>query len=142
MFQHIMVPVDLAHLDTLKPALDTAADLACHYAATITYVGITTSAPGSVARTPDEYRQKLELFTERRHAVHGRPVSARVYHSPDPIANLNDLLVNAVEDVGADLVIMATHLPKHIDLIIPANGGTLASRTSASIFLVRARQGT
>ncbi|MGO1626051.1 MAG: hypothetical protein ACTHXI_02980 [Halomonadaceae bacterium] len=40
MFQHIMVPVDLAHMETLEPALQVVADMARHYDATITYIGI------------------------------------------------------------------------------------------------------
>jgi len=140
MFQHIMVPVDLAHMETLEPALQVVADMARYYDASITYVGITSNSPNSVARTPDEYQQKLEAFAQQRHAVHGRPVSAKVYGSTDPIANLNDLLVNAINDVNADLVIMATHLPKSLDVFIPAHGDTVAARTHTSIFLVRAQQ--
>ncbi|WP_017430965.1 universal stress protein [Vreelandella jeotgali] len=140
MFQHIMVPVDLAHMDTLEPALGVVADMARHYDANITYVGITTGTPSSVARTPGEYEQKLEAFAQQRHSVHGRPVTAKVYQSPDPIANMDDLLVDAVDDTNADLVIMATHLPRSLDAIIPANGDKVAARTSSSIFLVRAPQ--
>ncbi len=50
---------------------------------------------------------------------------------------MDDTLVQAVEDVGADLVVMATHLPKHLDAIMPANGSKVASHTEASIMLVR-----
>ncbi len=140
MFQHIMVPVDLAHMETLEPALQVVADMARHYDATITYVGITSNSPSSVARTPEEYQQKLEAFARKRHAVHGRPVSARAYGSTDPTANLDDLLVNAIEDVNADLVIMATHLPRSLGVFIPAHGDAVAARARTSIFLVRAQQ--
>lgn len=140
MFQNIMVPVDLAHMKTLEPTLAVVADMARHYDASITYVGITTGTPSSVARTPEEYEQKLEAFAQQRHSVHGRPVTARVFQSPDPIANMDDLLVDAVDDVAADLVIMATHLPKALDAFIPANGDKVAARASSSVFLVRAPQ--
>ncbi|WNK20920.1 universal stress protein [Halomonas piscis] len=141
MFDHIMVPIDLGYVETLEPALAKVADLARHYNATITYVGVTSNSPNSVARTPEEYQQKLEAFAQKRHAAHGRPVAAKVYRSTDPIANLDDLLLQAVDDVGADLVIMATHLPRSLDIVLPAHGGTLASRTSASVFLLRHDQG-
>ena len=62
MYTHIMVPVDLAHTETLGKALQTAADLAKHYSCPVTYVGVTMSAPTSVAHNPEEFAAKLETF--------------------------------------------------------------------------------
>ena len=64
MFNSIMVPVDLAHLDALEKPLTVAADMARHYNAQLCYVGVTTSQPSSVARTPEEYEQKLKAFAQ------------------------------------------------------------------------------
>ncbi len=137
MFNNIMVPVDLAHLETLEPSLSVVADLAKQYDSHITYVSVTANTPTSVARTPQEYEQKLEAFAQERHRVHGQPVSIRVYSSTDPVANVDTLLVKAVEEVGADLVMMATHFPRHLDIIMPSHGGKLATHTDASVFLMR-----
>ncbi|SDO21578.1 universal stress protein [Vreelandella arcis] len=137
MFNNIMVPVDLAHLDTLEPALSVVADMAKQYDARITYVGVTANAPTSVARTPQEYEQKLEAFAQDRHNVHGQPVSTKVYSSTDPIANVDDLLVKATKETGADLVMMATHLPSHLDAVMPSHGGKVATHTDVSVFLIR-----
>ncbi|WP_434986471.1 universal stress protein [Vreelandella zhaodongensis] len=137
MFKHIMVPVDLAHMSVLESSLDVVADMAKHYDASITYVGVTSSAPNSVARTPDEYQQKLEAFAQHRHSVHGQPVAAKVYATTDPTANIDDILVESIDELGIDLVIMATHLPRHLDVVMPSHGGKVATHTSASIFLVR-----
>lgn len=137
MYNKIMVPVDLAHLEVLEPSLQTVADLARHYKAEVCYVGVTSSAPSSVARTPEEYQQKLEDFSRQRAAVHGQPVSAHTISSTDPIADIDDLLVQAIKDVGADLVVMATHPPQHLDVIMPSHGGKIATHTDASVFLIR-----
>lgn len=137
MFNKIMVPVDLAHIEVIEPSLKVVADQARHYDAEICYVAVTANTPGSVARTPDEYQQKLEAFAQERAKVHGQPVSARVITSPDPIADLDDVLVKVIDEVGADLVIMPTHPPKHLDIVIPSHGGKVATHTTASIFLVR-----
>lgn len=140
MFNNIMVPVDLAHLETLEPALDVVADMAKQYDARITYVGITANTPTSVARTPQEYEQKLDAFAQERHKVHGQPVSIKVYSSTDPVANVDDLLVKAIEETGVDLVMMATHLPRHLDIVMPSHGGKVATHTDASVFLIRPAQ--
>jgi universal stress protein F len=137
MFRKLMVPVDLAHLDMIEPSLKAVADLARHYDAEVCYVGVTASTPSSVARTPEEYSRKLEAFAKERSAVHGQPVSTHTIVSPDPIADLDDDLIAAIDEVGADLVVMVTHPPKHSDAILPSHGGKVATHTRASVFLIR-----
>ncbi|MYL23208.1 universal stress protein [Vreelandella massiliensis] len=140
MFKHIMVPIDLAHIEVLEPSLDVVADMAKHYDAKITYVGVTSNTPNSVARTPDEYEQKLDAFAQKRHDVHGQPVKAKVYSSTDPVADLDDILIDAIEELNVDLIIMATHLPKKLDAVIPSHGGKVATHTDVSVFLVRPQE--
>ncbi|MFY0992569.1 universal stress protein [Halomonas sp. C05BenzN] len=141
MYHKIMVPIDLAHIQLIEPTLQTVADLARHYNAEVCYVGVTANTPGSVARTPQEFTQKLEAFAQERAKVHGQPVSTHTIVSPDPIADLDDDLIQAIEDVGADLVVMPTHPPKHIDVIMPSHGGKVATHTDVSVFLVRPAKG-
>ncbi|PWG63712.1 universal stress protein [Spiribacter halobius] len=137
MFRKIMVPVDLAHTEAITPALTAAADLARHYGAEVCYVGVTATTPGSVARTPEEYAHKLQAFAEDQKSEHGQAVSSHCITSPDPVADLDDTLIHAIDEVGADLVVMATHLPRHLDAVMPAHGGKIATHTDVSVFLVR-----
>ena len=66
MFKHIMVPVEtLRHEGQLDRALGVAADLAGHYGARVTYVGVTVPQPSSVAHTPQEFAEKLAHFRRR-----------------------------------------------------------------------------
>ncbi|QTF93659.1 universal stress protein [Halomonas sp. BM-2019] len=141
MYHRIMVPIDLAHIEVIEPTLETVADLARHYDAEVCYVGVTSSAPGKVARTPEEFSRKLEAFAQSRHQVHGQPVSTHTIVKADPIANLDDALIAAIDEVGADLVVMPTHPPKHLDVIMPSHGGKVATHTDVSVFLVRPRKG-
>ena len=140
MFSKIMVPVDMAHLDLVEPALQVTADQARHYGAEVCYIAVTATTPGSVAHTPEEYQHKLEAFARERARVHGQAVTARVITSPDPVADLDGVLIDAIDETGADLVIMATHPPTHVDAVIPSHGGKVASHTRASVFLVRPGQ--
>jgi len=137
MFKKIMVPVDLAHLQALEKSLTAAADLARHYNAALCYVGVTTSQPSAVARTPEEYREKLQAFAREHAPDNEHAPAAHVYNSHDPVTDLDDILVQAIEDLNADLVVMGTHLPTHLDAIMPANGSKIAAHTEASVFLVR-----
>jgi len=137
MFRKIMVPVDLAHLPSLQKALDVAAGLAREYGASLCYVGVTTSQPSTVAHNPEEYRSKLEAFAREHAPENGQAPSVAVYNSHDPVVDLDEILVRAVSELQADLVVMATHLPRHIDAIMPANGSKVAAHTNVSVFLVR-----
>jgi len=138
MFKKILVPVDLAHREAIEPALKAASDLAHEHGAEVCYIGVTATAPGSVARTPEEYQQKLEAFAKEEGEKHGQAISARAITSPDPAADLDDIIIDAIDEEGADLVVMQTHLPSHLDAILPAHGGHVATHTDKSVFLVRA----
>ncbi len=132
-----MVPIDLAHVDALEPALQVAADLAGLYQATVCYVSVTANTPGPVARTPAEYAKKLTAFARQQGIEHGQQTESRVLISHDPVADLDELLTQAVAELGADLVIMQTHLPRKLDVLLPAYGSKVATHTNASVFLVR-----
>lgn len=137
MYQKIMVPVDLAHVDALERALQVTGDLARLYQADVCYVSVAANTPGPVARTPAEHQRKLAAFAKRQAEAHGRPCEARLLLSHDPVADLDRLLTEAVAQIGADLVVMQTHLPRKMDALLPAYGGKVATHTAASVFLVR-----
>ncbi len=137
MFNRIIVPVDLAHIDQLERPLQVAADAAVHHGAEVWYVAVTSDAPGSVARTPGEYQQRLALFVAGQGRIHGRPCHSKVILSPDPVADLDETIIAAIREIGADLVVMGTHLPRHLDAVMPSHGGRIATHTKASVFLVR-----
>ncbi|MDT8344954.1 MAG: universal stress protein [Thermohalobaculum sp.] len=137
MFERIMIPVDLAHVSQLGKALEAAADLAIHYRIPVTYVGVTAAVPGAVAHNPAEYAQRLDAFARSEAAAHGHEVTSRAYLSHDPTTDLDATLLRAVDETGADLVVMASHIPNIADHLWPSNGGTIATHSQASVFIVR-----
>ena len=137
MYSKIMVPVDLTHADQLQKALSTAADLAKFYNIPVCYVGVTAATPGSIAHNPDEYAGKLEAFAQDAAKKGGHEATALARVSHDPAADLNPTLLKAVEETGADLVVMASHIPNIADHLWPSHGGQIASHSNASVFVVR-----
>jgi len=137
MYKTIMVPVDLEHAERLDKALRTAADLAGHYGATACYVAVTAATPGRVAHNPAEFAQKLESFGRNQAERHGHNATTRALLSHDPAADLDHKLVEAAHETGADLVVMASHIPGIADAIWPSHGGRLASHADVSVFVVR-----
>jgi nucleotide-binding universal stress UspA family protein len=137
MFRHIMVPVDLAHEERLGHALGVAADLARHWGAKISYVGVGTTTPGALAHTPQEYAGKLADFAKAQATAHGVVVEAHPTYAHDPTTEVDDALLRAVDEVGADLVVMQSHIPGLLDYVWPSNGGKIAGHASASVLVVR-----
>lgn len=138
MFKHIMIPVDLAHADKLGKALKVGANLAKHYGAKLTYVGVTAPTPGPLGHNPKEYGERLAAFAEAERASHGQEAAARTVIAHDPATEVDDALLGAVEEIGADLVVMASHIPGLADYLWPSNGGKIAAHSRASVFVVRA----
>ncbi len=137
MYKVIAVPVDLAHVDRLPKALETAANLAKAWGATLYYVGATTETPSSVAHTPKEFAAKLEQFAAERSAALGIEARAKSLVSHDPAVDLDRDLLKAFDEIGADLVVMASHIPGIKDHLISSNAGWIASHAKVSVFVVR-----
>lgn len=137
MYASIIVPVDLAHAEGLEKALKTAADLAKHYAAPITYLGVTSALPGSVGHNPAEYQTMLETFAAGEARKYGIQSTAHIVLSHDPSVDLNAALLRAIHDSGADLVVMASHIPGIIEHLFSSHAGWIASHAKVSVMVVR-----
>ena len=137
LYTRIMIPVDLAHLDRLGRALQTGADLAKHYGAGITYVGVTGVQPSKVAHTPKEFEHKLAAFAKEQGDAAGISAEGKAIIAHDPAVELDHMLVDAAEEIGADLIVVGTHDPHTFDW--PHHGGKLANHAKCSVMLVRDR---
>lgn len=137
MFSKIMVPVDLGHVDKLGKALTVASQMARNSGSEIVYVGVTGPAPSAVAHTPEEYAKKLDHFAAEQAEKSGHAASGHAMVSHDPATDLDAGLTKAAEETGADLVVMATHVPGAFDAFGPNHGGELAKHSKVSVFLVR-----
>jgi nucleotide-binding universal stress UspA family protein len=136
MFDRIMVPVDLAHVEDLDRALTLAGRLAREHGAEVCYVGV-TAPPGASAEGPEAFAAALEAFARAQGDAHGIRTKARMVVAEDPAVTLDSALLAALEESGADLVVMATHRPGLGDWIWPSAGIAVARHAKASVFLVR-----
>ncbi|MCV2880950.1 universal stress protein [Actibacterium sp. XHP0104] len=137
MFTKIMAPVDLSHVDRLGRALGVAADLACHYDIAVVYVAVTAPTPGPHGHTPEEFAQTLAAFAADQAAQHGHRAEAHAMVTPDPAIDLDGTLLEARHQIGADLVVVASHVPGATGYLFPSHGGKLASHSKVSVMVVR-----
>lgn len=137
MFKRIMAPVDLNHADRLEKALKATADLSRHYECPVTYVAVSAATPGPLGHNPKEKAEKLEAFVKDQADKNGIEADAHPVTSHDPTTDLDDVLLKTIGEIGADLVVMASHVPGLADHLWPSNGGAIASRAKVSVFVVR-----
>lgn len=137
MFSKIMVPMDLVHADRQIAALAVAADLALHYKAQVVYAAVTAPTPGPMGHNPEEFAANLAEFAMAQSAAHGIDASGHAIVSHDPAVDLDSALLKAREEIGADLVVMASHVPGVGDYLLPSHGGRMATHAGVSVMIVR-----
>lgn len=139
MYRKILVPVDMTHMDKLSKALDTAIDIGKHYGASLCYVAVTNSTPSGAAHNPKELADKLAAFAKEQSQAHDIETESKVMSTADTAVELDDRLLDAIRDTGADLVVMASHAPGIGDRlhIIHSNGSNIVKHSNVSVFVVR-----
>ena len=137
MYSRIVVPVALAHTDKLEKALATAADLGQHYGAKLHMVGVTSPAPDEVSHNAEEFRDKLDAFAAEQSKARGVEFQAHTIVTADPAVELDKRLDEYIHDIGADLVVMASHVPGFREYVFASNAGFLAAHTDISVLVVR-----
>ncbi|NNE63222.1 MAG: universal stress protein [Gammaproteobacteria bacterium] len=137
MYKKIMVPVDLSHADTVEKSIKTARDLSKIYDSEIYLVGVTATAPGSVAHDPAEYEQKLKKFAADHSSNLGCTMIPKVVICNDPAVELDEALEKCGREINVDLVVMASHVPGFMDHLFHSKAGHLAMDSKISVFIVR-----
>lgn len=133
MFRKIMVPVDLDAPGIAAPAMETALRLAALETETDILAIAVATRPTSLEGTAEEAR--LEAFlTEHRGDL---PKGATL----DGVLTLGGAVPTeirlAAEDMGVDLIVMASHEPRLSDLLFGSRSASVALHTPCSVLVVR-----
>lgn len=137
MFRKIIFPVDLAHTESLEKALTVATDLSRQYDAPIVALGVTATTPGKVAHSPEEYAAKLDAYVSDASQRTGVALTAKVVKTADPSIDIDNRIMAEAREMGADLVVMASHVPGMAERLFASRSGYLAAHADISVFVVR-----
>lgn len=139
MYQNIMVPIDLQHADKMEKALQTAADLAVNYGAALHYVAVSGKVPNRVASTPEAFAHELENYAAEQARRFGITTHAKAISSVDVTIELDDKLLEASRDIGADLIVMASHIPGVADRLhlVGSNAAYIVRHADIAVFVVK-----
>tara|TARA_Y100001001_G_scaffold152137_1_gene164466 strand:- start:10147 stop:10560 length:414 start_codon:yes stop_codon:yes gene_type:complete len=137
MYSKLIIPVDLKHVDQMDKALSVSAEIGKLFGATLHIVGVTSTAPSETARTPDAFNEKLTAYANEKSEAFGAIFEAHTEVSHDPSVDLDDVLQKAAKTIGADLIVMASHIPGFAEHFVSSNAGYVASHSPISVFVVR-----
>jgi len=137
MFSQIMVPVDLSHSDALGKAFSVAGGLARQYGAGLHLVSINAQGLSGMALPIDEDREKLRDIARQLQTDHGVEVTPHNLATPDPEVEVDARLMRAIDQIGCDLVVMASHVPGILEYLFSSHAGHLAAHAKVSVFVVR-----
>ena len=141
MFANILVPVDTGNEESWRKALPDAVKLARAHGAKLHVMTVVPDFGSSIVASyfPEGFQTNaLEQAKKELATLVERHVPADVDH--DQIATHGGIwqeICRVAKEVGADLVVMASHIPNLTDYIWPSNGGTIASHAKVSVLVVR-----
>ena len=131
MFQSILVPVDILDPDIAEAAFARALALARPGKARITAVSVVPAWPDDLARLPQDHEPRLQDWVDARRGAAAVSVMLKVGGS------IAGRLQEAISEVGADLVVMASHNPRITDYLIGSNAAHLALHAPCSVLVCR-----
>ena len=137
MTKSIMAPIDLAHTDALETAVAEAAALAKSKGANLTLVGVTGSAASEAAHNPAEFDAKLAGYADGVANRFGLDVEHLTLQDNDVTVDLANVLIEAGEKIGADIIVMASHVPGVLEHVFSSTAGYVASHAKCSVYVVR-----
>lgn len=137
MFNNIMVPVDLVHKNQQQKALDVAGEMAKAHGSKVHVVTVGGDLPGSLGHNPSEFAATLDQFVASLRDTYGVDADAHPIQSNDPSVDTTRQLMKSIDDLEADLVIMASREPGMMERIFSSHGGYIAQHAKCSVFVVR-----
>lgn len=129
MFRSILVPVDLDQPEAAAKALALARHVAP--GAPITVVCVQPVVIDEAGTPPSDYRPRLDAFLAR-HGGRGEPRGILRLGG-----SISGEIRATAEEVGADLIVMASHAPHFTDYLIGSNAAHVTLHTPCSVLVVR-----
>ena len=141
MFKSILVPVDLAEMDVVKPALERAIALAAMTNASLHLVYVRSILPVTFMEyVPPSFDEEQQSECEKKMAelVAGLQVSdkSKITSAVRMGAVYNEVLAEA-EKQGCDLIVVGSHHPSMSTYLLGSNAATIVRHAPCSVLVVR-----
>lgn len=140
MYQRILVPVDLADPDFVKPALDTAVGLARASGGLVRFVNVIPMTPVMLAEyVPPDFDVQQKSSAEEALAAVAKDCgldSSKVSSIVRQGGIYHEVLEEA-KSFGCDLIVMSSHRPAMKTYFLGSNAGHMVRYAKCSVLVVR-----
>jgi nucleotide-binding universal stress UspA family protein len=140
MFQKILVPIDLADPDFVKPALDTAVALAKSSGGVVRLVNVIPMTPVMLAEyVPPDFDVQQRGSAEEALAGFAQQSEldpAKVSHVVRQGGIYHEVLEEA-KAFGCDVIVMSSHRPAMKTYFLGSNAGHMVRYAKCSVLVVR-----
>jgi len=138
MYNTIIVAVDLARADELDKSVHAAAELAKATDAKAWMVAITGKAkPHEGSRDTAAFERKLADFAADKGRQYGVTFATRVMLTGDAYTDVTKRLYQAVDELDADLLVLASHEPGLREYVLPSRSASIVRHVKCSVLVVR-----
>jgi nucleotide-binding universal stress UspA family protein len=140
MFQKILVPVDLADPEFVKPALDTAVELARSSGGAVRLVNVIPMTPVMLAEyVPPDFDVQQRGSAEEALAVIAKD-SGLEAAKVSTVVRQGGIYHEVLEEAkvfGCDVIVMSSHRPAMKTYFLGSNAGHMVRYAKCSVLVVR-----
>lgn len=140
MFKTILVPIDLADVAAVQPAIDRAVALANGADGTIRLIYVRSLLPVTymefVPAAFDEEQQRAaeEKLADLAAAV---PLPAERVSAVVRLGSVYGEVLHEADGIGADLIVVGSHRPSMATYLLGSNASTIVRHARCSVLVVR-----
>jgi nucleotide-binding universal stress UspA family protein len=140
MFKTILVPVDLAEVETSQPAIDAAVSLAEGTGGTVRLVYVRALVPMTYMEfvppgfTEEQERDSEEAIAKIAAAI---PLPAERVSATVRLGSVYNEVLEEAESIGADLIVVGSHRPSMATYLLGSNASTIVRHARSSVLVVR-----
>jgi nucleotide-binding universal stress UspA family protein len=139
MFQKILVPVDLADPDFVKPALDTAVELAKASGGTVRLINVIPMTPVMLAEyVPPDFDVQQRGSAEEALALVCK--DSGLGEKCSSVVRQGGIYHEVLEEAktfGCDIIVMSSHRPAMKTYFLGSNAGHMVRYAKCSVLVVR-----
>ncbi|HEV2560090.1 MAG TPA: universal stress protein [Microvirga sp.] len=140
MFKTILVPLDLADLETARPALERAVALAHASQGKLRLVHVRSLLPVTYMEfVPASFEADQQEQAEAKLAevAAGVPLPAERVSAIVRLGSVYGEILNEAEKTGADLIVVGSHRPTMATYLLGSNATAIVRHARCSVLVVR-----
>ena len=140
MYKAIMLPIDLGHDSSWKKAIPVALRLAETFGVPMHAVTVVQNMRNAAVTQyfPKDYEETLVKNAEEKlSALVAREMPGVAVTTHVAVGQVYREIVRAADANGCDLIVMASHRPELVDILIGPNADHVVRHTTASVMVVR-----